>query len=68
VDQFIFHLEIHQHCETIIIKDARLDISNLPPNIEKKMPEEERIIEFMNSLSKQDLNSSRVIYIYMRRW
>jgi hypothetical protein len=60
MDQFIFHLELHQHCETITIKNAQLDISNHLPDIEKKIPQAKRIIEFMNSLSDQDLKSSRV--------
>jgi hypothetical protein len=60
MDQFIGYLEIHQHCETIIIKNARLDINNLFLDIEKKMPQAEKIIEFMNSLSDQDLKASIV--------
>jgi hypothetical protein len=55
MDQFRFHLEIYQYCETMTIKNAQLDISNHLPDIEKKIPQAERIIEFMNSLSDQDL-------------
>jgi DNA-dependent RNA polymerase auxiliary subunit epsilon len=53
-------LEIYQLCETMTIKNAQFDINNHLSEIEKKMPQAEKIIEFINSLSDQELKYSGV--------
>jgi hypothetical protein len=61
MEQFKTHPKIYQLCETMNIKNAELYIINHLSEIEKKIPYDKKIIEFINSLSNQELKNSRVI-------
>ena len=55
MEQFGTHLEIYQLCETVNIKNAQVDIKNHVSENEKNIPQDEKIIEFINSLSDHEL-------------
>jgi hypothetical protein len=60
MELFRTQLEIYQFYETMTIKNAQLDINNHLSEIDKKMPQAEKIIEFINSLYDQELKYSGV--------